>query len=86
MRKAMEYQEQATETTEAEHTESLKDANVAVEDVKLVNTVQERLDNLREITKEETTVSDEENDDSTSEVKDGSDAQESDQTESQTES
>ncbi|KKN27405.1 hypothetical protein LCGC14_0864870 [marine sediment metagenome] len=84
MRKAMEYQEQATETTEAEHAEPLKDANVAVEDVKLVNTVQERLDNLREITKEETTVSDEGGDDSTSEVTDDSDAQESDQTESQT--
>ena len=86
MRKAMEYQEQATETNEAEHVEPLKDANVAVEDVKLVNTVQERLDNLREITKEETTVSDETDDKSTSEVKDDSNAQENDQTDDQTDS
>ncbi|MEE9552347.1 MAG: hypothetical protein V3V89_04815 [Gammaproteobacteria bacterium] len=85
MRKAMEYEEQATET-EAEHAEPLKDANVAVENVKLVNTTQERLDNLREITKEETTVSDEEGDDSTSEVKDGSTVKDDSQTESQTES
>ena len=85
MRKAMEYQEQVTET-EAEHAEPLKDANAAIDDPKLVNTVQERLDNLREITKEETTVSDEKDDDSTSEIKDDTDAQESDQTESQTES
>ncbi|KKL73539.1 hypothetical protein LCGC14_2073880 [marine sediment metagenome] len=85
MRKVTEYQEQATET-EAKHAEPLKDANVAVEDVKLVNTVQERLDNLREITQEETTVSDEEDDDSTSEVTDDSTVEDDSQTESQTES
>jgi hypothetical protein len=73
MRKAMEYQEQVTETeTETEHAEPLKDANVAVEDVKLVNTVQERLDNLREITKEETAVPEEEPEGSTPESEDGS--------------
>jgi len=81
----MEYQEQATET-KVEHAEPLKDASAAIDDPKLINTVQERLDNLREITKEETTVSDEKDDDSTSEVKDDSITQESDQTESQTES
>ena len=74
MRKAMEYQEQATET-EAEHAEPLKDANAAIEDVKLVNTVQERLDNLREITKEETAVPEEESDGSTPESKDGSESE-----------
>ena len=71
MRKAMEYQEQ-TKETEVEHAEPLKDANVAVEDVKLVNTVQERLDNLREITKEETAVPEEEPESSTLESEDGS--------------
>ncbi len=86
MRKAMEYQEQATETTEAEHTEPLKDASAAVEDVKLVNTVQERLDNLREITKEETTVSDETDDESTSEVKDDSVVKDDSQTDHQVDS
>ncbi|KKN68759.1 hypothetical protein LCGC14_0447790 [marine sediment metagenome] len=83
----MEYQEQVTETkTETEHAEPLKDANAAVDDVKLVNTVQERLDNLREITKEETTVSDETDGDSTSEVTDDNVEKEINQTESQTES
>ena len=81
----MEYQEQVTET-ETEHAEPLKDANAAIDDPKLVNTVQERLDNLRNITKEETAVSNEENDDSTSEVTDDNNAQESGQTESQTDS
>ena len=81
--------------TEGEHTESLKTLDEqAIEDPKLVNTVQERLDHLNELTKDEdfnrlgekkTTVSDEEDDDSTSEIKDDSDAQDSDQTESQTE-
>ena len=82
----MEYQEQATETTEAGHTEPLKDASAAVEDVKLVNTVQERLDNLREITKEETTVSDEKGNDSTSEIKDDSVVKDDSQTDHQTDS
>ena len=87
MRKAMEYQEQVTETTEAEHTESLKTLDEqAIEDPKLVNTVQERLDNLRKITKEETAVSDEEQDDSTSEVKDDNTVEDDSQTESQTDS
>ena len=73
MRKAMEYTEQATETTEAEHTESLKTLDeAAIEDVKLVNTVQERLDNLREITKEETAVPEEEPESSTPESEDDS--------------
>ena len=82
MRTAMEYQEQVTETTEAEHAEPLKDASAAIEDVKLVNTVQERLDNLREITKEETAVPEEEPESSTSDkITDDTNTQESDQTE-----
>lgn len=97
MRKFMET-EQATET-EADHTESLKTLDKhAIEDPTLVAAVEDklsRLNNLNELTKDEdfnrlggekTTVSDEEDDDSTSEVKDDSDAQESDQTESKTDS
>lgn len=74
--------EQATET-EGDHTESLKELNkVVIEDPKLVNTVQERMDNLNELTKdddfnrlpkEETAVSEEEPESSIpDEVKDDS--------------
>lgn len=93
--KTLNETEQTAET-ESEHTEDLKKLDVAaIEDPVLVNTVQERLDNLNSLTKEEdlgrlgkkeTTVSDEEDDDSTSEVTDDSDAQESDQTDDQTDS
>ena len=90
----MEYAEQTTET-KVEHTEPLKDVSASIEDPVLVNTVQERLDNLNRLTKdedlnklgrEETAVLDETNDDSTSEVKDDTNVQENNQTESQTES
>ena len=73
--------EQVAET-EGDHTESLKTIDKqAIEDPKLVNTVQERMDSLNELTKgedfnrlpkEETAVSDEENEDPTPEVKDDS--------------
>jgi len=98
MRKAMEYTEEVS-GTETEHTESLKTLDEsAIEDPNLVNEVQtklSRLQDLNELTKdddfnrlpkEKTAVSDEEVDDSTSEVKDDYDAQESDQTDSQTDS
>ena len=86
--------EQVAET-EGDRTESLKKLDVAaIENPELVNTVQERLDNLNELTSDKdlnrlgkkTTVSDETDDDSTSEVTDDNDTQESDQTESKTES
>ena len=87
--------EQATET-EGEHTESLKKIDEqAIEDPKLVNTVQERLNNLNELTKdddfnrlpkEETAVSDEEDDDSTPEVKDDSTVEDDSQAESKIDS
>jgi len=88
--------EQVAET-EGDHTESLKTLDkAAIENPVLVNTVQERLDNLNLLTKDEdlnrlgkkeTAVSDEDSEDSTSdEIKDDSDAQDSDQTESQTDS
>lgn len=93
MRKFTETEQVAE--TEGDHTESLKKLDVAaIEDPAIVNSVQERLDNLNALTKDEdlnrlgekTTVSDEIDDDSTSEIKDDTTAQESDQTESQTES
>ncbi|MCK5608879.1 hypothetical protein KAR91_43805 [Candidatus Pacearchaeota archaeon] len=86
--------EQVAET-EGDHTQSLKKLDTAaIDNPELVNTVQERLDSLSALTKDEdlnrlgekTTVSDETGDDSTSEVKDDTTAQESGQTESQTES
>ena len=86
--------EQVAET-EGDHTESLKTLDkAAIEDPVLVNTVQERLDNLNMLTKDEdlnrlgkkTTVSDEEDDDSTSEVKDDSTVEDDSQTESKTDS
>ena len=93
--KTLNETEQIAET-ESDHTESLKTLDkAAIEDPVLVNTVQERLDNLNSLTKDEdlnrlgtkTAVSDEENDDSTSdEIKDDNIAQESNQTESQTDS
>lgn len=90
--KTLNETEQVTET-EDEHTESLKKLDVAaIDDPALVNSVQERLDNLNLLTKDEdlnrlgkkeTAVSDEGSEDSTSdEIKDDSDAQESDQTDS----
>ena len=96
MRTLKETTEQVTET-EGDHTESLKTIDKeAIEDPKLVNTVQERMDNLNELTKdddfnrlgtkEKTTVSDEEDDDSTSEVTDDTAVEEDSQTESKTES
>lgn len=82
--------EQATET-EGDHTESLKKIDEqAIEDPKLVNTVQERLNNLNELTKdddfnrlpkEETAVLDEKDDDSTPEVKDDSTVEDDSQAE-----
>jgi len=89
--KTLSETEQVAET-EGKHTESLKKLDVAaIDDPVLVNTVQERLDNLNLLTKEEdlnklgskTAVSDEDSEDSTSdEIKDDSDAQESNQTDS----
>lgn len=97
MRKLMDTNEVATESKE--HTEGLKELDRgAIEDPKLISDVEDklsRLSNLNELTKgedfnrlpkEETTVSDEEDDDPTSEVKDDSDAQESDQTDDHTDS
>jgi len=84
---------------EGDHTESLKTLDEqAIENPELVAGVQDklsRLQDLNELTKDEsfnrlpkekTTVLDEEDDDSTSEVTDDSDVQEGNQTESQTES
>jgi len=83
---------EVSEGSETEHSETLKALNKqAIEDPVLVNTVQERLDNLSSLTKEEdlnklgkkTAVSDEDSEDSTSdEIKDDTDAQDSDQTDS----
>ena len=81
--------------TEGDHTENLKTLDkAAIEDSVLVNTVQERLDNLNLLTKDEdlnklgakTTVSEEEDDDSTSGVKDDTTVEDDSQTESKTES
>ncbi|MCK4828322.1 hypothetical protein KA005_72000 [bacterium] len=83
--------------TEGDHTESLKTLDEqAIEDPTLVAGVEDklsRLSNLNELTKddnfnrlpkEKTATLDEEDDGSTSEVKDDSDVQDDDQTESQT--
>jgi len=92
--KTLNETEQVAET-EGEHTESLKTLDkAAIEDPVLVNTVQERLDNLNLLTKDEdlnklggkTTVSEEEDDGSTSEVTDDTIVEDDSQTESQTES
>jgi hypothetical protein len=97
MRKFMETTEQVTET-EAEHTESLKTLDEqAIEDPNLVSEVQDklsRLSDLNELTKDEdfnrlggkkeTATSDEEDDDLTPEVKDGTNAEDSDQADDQT--
>lgn len=75
--------EQATET-KGDHTESLKTLDkAAIEDPELVNTVQERLDNLNLLTKDEdlnrlgkkTTVPEEEPDGSIPEPEDGSESE-----------
>jgi len=84
MRKFAETEQVAE--TESEHTESLKKLDVAaIENPVIVDAVQEKLDAVYE-TEEKTTVSDEENDGSTSEVTDDNNAQGSGQTESQTDS
>lgn len=92
--KTLSETEQVAET-EGEHTESLKTLDkAAIEDPVLVNTVQERLDNLNLLTKEEdlnklgtkTAVSDEEDDDSTPEAKDGNNVEEDGQADHQTDS
>jgi hypothetical protein len=80
--------EQVTETTETgtEHTEGLKELDVAaIDDPVLVDKVQEKLDNVYD-TEEKTTVSDETDESSTSEVKDDSTVKDDSQTEPQTES
>ena len=80
MRKFAETEQVAE--TESEHTESLKKLDVAaIENPVIVDAVQEKLDAVYE-TEEKTTVSDEENDGSTSEVTDDNNAQGSGQTES----
>lgn len=84
--------EQVTETTETgtEHTEDLKELDVAaIDDPVLVDKVQEKLDNVYggETTEEKTAVSDETDESSTSdEVKDDSVVKDDSQTESQTKS
>jgi len=92
--KTLNETEQVAET-EDDHTESLKKLDVAaIDNPVLVNTVQERLDNLNLLTKDEdlnklggkTTVSDEEDDGSTSGVTDDTTVKDDGQTESQTES
>jgi len=84
--------EQVAET-EGDHTESLKTIDKqAIEDPKLVNTVQERLDNLNELTKDEdfnrlpkekTAVPEEESEGSTPEPEDGSELEGDGQAESE---
>jgi hypothetical protein len=98
MRKAMEYQEQATEN-EVEHTESLKTLDEqAIEDPNLVSKVQDklsRLSDLNELTKDEsfnrlpkekTATSDEETDGLTPEVKDDSVVEDDNQADDQVDS
>ena len=69
---------------EGDHTESLKKLDVAaIEDPVIVDAVQEKLDTVYD---NETTASDEEDDDSTSGVKDDSTVEDDSQTESQTDS
>lgn len=77
---------ETTEVSETEHEQPLKEVDAAVDNPVLVNTVQERLDNLNRLTKEETAVPDETDDGSTSETKDGSSEEETGQTDHQTES
>jgi hypothetical protein len=76
-----------TTESEGDHTESLKKLDVAaIEDPVIVDAVQEKLDDVFGTEESETTVSDEEDDDSTSEVKDDSTVEDDSQTESKTES
>lgn len=93
MKKFMETEQVAE--TESDHTESLKTLDkAAIEDPVLVNTVQERLDNLNLLTKDEdlnrlgtkTAVSDEEDDDPTPEPEDGSKPKEDGQADHQADS